>query len=167
MHEPSTRKTRGVFNQCNTSGLIPRSLPLYLVFALWTALLTSVQSFPVPITEQTCPDYANWANQRDGKELSEGRHQLPFQRPSEDCRTFYSQEVEDAIERLRPKIADPDLFRLFENAFPNTLDTAVKWKGFAWKDGKEGESTDEDLAFVITGDMYAIPSSSHSQVGPL
>ena len=167
MHEPSTRKTRGAFNQSNRSSFIPPSLPLYLFFVFWTTLLTSVHSLPVPILEQQCPDYANWANRRDGKELSEGRHQLPFQRPSEDCRTFYSQEVEDAIERLRPKIADPDLFRLFENAFPNTLDTAVKWKGFAWKDGKEGETTDEDLAFVITGDMYAIPSSSPSQVDPV
>lgn len=131
-------------------------LPLYVLPALWAGLLSSVHSIPVPILEQKCPHYENWAKQRDGKELSEGRNQLPFQRPSEDCRTFYSQEVEEAIERLRPKIADPDLFRLFENAFPNTLDTAVKWKGFAWKDGQEGELTDEDLAFVITGDMYAV-----------
>ena len=47
------------------------------------------------------------------------------------CRTYYSHEVEDAIERLKPTIKDPDLFQLFENAFPNTLDTAVRWKGFA------------------------------------
>lgn len=133
-------------------------LPLCLFFALWTCLLSSVRSLPAPILKQKCPQYADWAKKSDGKALSEGRYQLPLQRPSEECRTFYSQEVEDAIERLRPKIADPDLFRLFENAFPNTLDTAVKWKGFAWKDGHEGASTDEDLAFVITGDMYAIPS---------
>ena len=168
MHVPSTRKTRGAFNPSNNrSGFLLRCVPLYLCYALWTALLTSVHSLPVPIIGQKCPDYAHWANQRDGKELSEGRYQLPFQRPSEDCRTFYSQEVEDAIERLRAKIADPDLFRLFENAFPNTLDTAVKWKGFAWKDGKESESTDEDLAFVITGDMYAFPSSLRPQADAL
>lgn len=159
MYVPFTRKTRGAFNPSSRSGFLPRCVPLYLCYALWTVLLTSVQSLPVP---QNCPYYANWATKRDGKELSEGRYQLPYQRPSEDCRTFYSQEVEDAIERLRPKIADPDLFRLFENTFPNTLDTMVKWKGFAWKDGKEGESTDEDLAFVITGDMYAFPSFPHS-----
>ena len=131
-------------------------LPLYLLSVLCTGLLGLVHSIPVPILEQKCPHYEAWAKQRDGKELSEGRYQLPFQRPSEDCRTFRSQEVEEAIQRLRPKVADPDLFRLFENAFPNTLDTAVKWKGFAWKDGHEGEFTDEDLAFVITGDMYAV-----------
>ena len=54
---------------------------------------------------------------------------------------------------MRTKILDPDLFRLFENALPNTLDTAVKWKGFAWDNGTKGQETDEDLAFVITGDM--------------
>ena len=135
-------------------------LRLCLLSALCIAFLTSVHAVPVPILEPKCPHYESWARQRDGKELSGGRHQLPFQRPSEDCRTFYSQEVEDAIERLRLKIADPDLFRLFENAFPNTLDTAVRWKGFAWKDGQEDVFTDEDLAFVITGDMYAVPSFS-------
>lgn len=129
---------------------------MLLVFLnLWFILLSGLTlSHPVPLKEQ-CPQYERWAKQSDGKELSEGRYQLPFQRPSEDCRTFYSQEVEDAIERLRLKIADSDLFRLFENAYPNTLDTAVKWKGYAWKDGEQGVLTDEDLAFVITGDMYA------------
>lgn len=141
------------------------TLLLPLLCLLFAGLLTSVHSLPVSILKQkACPQYANWARQSDGKELSEGRYQLPFQRPSDECRTFYSQEVEDAIERLRPKIADPDLFRLFENAFPNTLDTAVKWKGFAWKDEQEGALTDEDLAFVITGDMYALPSF-HSRSG--
>ena len=130
-------------------------LLLCLLFVLWAGILSSVNSIPVPIPEQQCPHYEGWSKQSDGKDLSEGRYQLPFQRPSVDCRTFYSHEVEEAIERLRPKIADPDLFRLFENAFPNTLDTAVKWKGFAWKDGQKGVETDEDLAFVITGDMYA------------
>ena len=133
-------------------------LPLLLHIAVWTSLLNSSTSLPVPILDQSCPPYADWAKHSDGKELSEGRYQLPFQRPSEECRTFYSLEVEEAIERLRLKVADPDLFRLFENAYPNTLDTAVKWKGFAWKDGEEGALTDEDLAFVITGDMYAVLS---------
>lgn len=133
-------------------------LPLCFLLALWSSLLPFVNSLPVPpILKHQCPAYAEWAKRQDEKELSEGRYQLPFQRPSEECRTFHSQEVEDAIERLRPKIQDPDLFRLFENAFPNTLDTAVKWKGFAWKDEQKADFTDEDLAFVITGDMYATP----------
>ena len=128
---------------------------LVALFLLLWRLLLHVHSAPILLPAQQCPLYAIYATQRHEGEVdfSRGKHQLPFQRPSTKCRTYYSYEVEDAIERLKPKIKDPDLFRLFENAFPNTLDTAVRWKGFAWEDGKENKFTDEDLAFVITGDM--------------
>lgn len=102
---------------------------------------------------EACPQYAAHSKTRHPDNVSAGRHQLPFQRPSQECRTYYSGEVEDAIDRIKSKIQDPDLFRLFENAFPNTLDTTVKWKGFAWTNETSGRETDEDLAFVITGDM--------------
>ena len=103
-----------------------------------------------------CPNYASYSRTRHPDNLSAGRHQLPFQRPSKECRTYHSQEVEATIGRMKSRIEDPDLYRLFENAFPNTLDTAVKWKGFAWTNETESKETDEDLAFVITGDMYVM-----------
>ncbi|KAL8804552.1 MAG: hypothetical protein Q9223_005733, partial [Gallowayella weberi] len=83
-------------------------------------------------------------------------------RPLERCRKFQSPVLENTIARLRSKITDPDLFRLFENAYPNTLDTAVLWSGFAAKNGtglpytNQTDTTDEDLAFVITGDINAM-----------
>lgn len=53
--------------------------------------------------------------------------QMPFQRPSKVCRTFESAAVEGVIEDITSRMKDPDLARLFENAFPNTLDTTVRW----------------------------------------
>lgn len=132
------------------------SLHLAISALLTLILLTWVGGAPLPVQE--CPNYARHALTRHEGNRSTGRHQLPFQRPEPKCRSFHSPEVEDVIERLRHKIADPDLFRLFENSYPNTLDTMVKWKGFAWRNGTGGASTEEDLAFVITGDMYAEPS---------
>ncbi|KAI9889036.1 MAG: hypothetical protein M1814_006039 [Vezdaea aestivalis] len=116
-------------------------------------------SIPDPDPELTrlqqpkCPSYAGFGQTPHGP-YSEGIHKLPFQRPEKECRTFVAPEVEDAIERLRGKIKDKDLFRLFENAYPNTLDTAVKWSGFSNASGHEGEK--EDLAFIITGDIDAM-----------
>ncbi|KAK4897068.1 hypothetical protein LTR28_001773, partial [Elasticomyces elasticus] len=53
--------------------------------------------------------------------------ELPFQRPSVRCRTFESDLVEKIIDDLTAKMEDKDLARMFENAFPNTLDTTVRW----------------------------------------
>jgi len=47
-------------------------------------------------------------------------------------------------------MADKDLARLFENCFPNTLDTTIRWHK---ADPKYPQS------FIITGDMYDILNS--------
>ena len=113
-----------------------------------------VLSLPVPpLDTPVCPPYGSHAKQRHEGNRSTGLYELPYQRPPIKCRTFPSLEVEETILRLKSTIRDPDLFRLFENAYPNTLDTAILWTGFAYEKGSETKHTDEDLAFVITGDM--------------
>lgn len=100
-----------------------------------------------------CPLYTNYANQKH-EPYTNGRWNLSYMRPIPPCRTFKSPEVEATIERLRRVIVDPDLFRLFENSWPSTLDTTIAWMGTSNQTGEQHE--DEELSFVITGDIEAM-----------
>lgn len=91
--------------------------------------------------------------------LSTGKRKFPYSRPSPECRTFNLTSLEELLVRMKGVIKDPDLYRLFENSYPNTLDTTIKWKGFAENESASGNgtvNTREDLAFVITGDINAM-----------
>jgi meiotically up-regulated gene 157 (Mug157) protein len=100
-------------------------------------------------TAQSCPEYSGYSQSLHDP-YSTGKYQLAYQRPTPSCRTFNSSEVESTITRLASVIRDPDLYRLFENSFPNTLDTAIKWRGTAQNNSAE------ELAFIITGDINAM-----------
>nr|OQO26137.1 hypothetical protein B0A51_07563 [Rachicladosporium sp. CCFEE 5018] len=113
-------------------------LARYIAF-LTTLALTSAQS---------CPDYLDYALEPHGP-YSGGRYNLSYQRPRPECRTIQIGDVDAETEIIKGKIADPDLRQLFGNAYPNTLDTAVKWKGYA-------NGTNEELTFLITGDIDAM-----------
>jgi uncharacterized protein len=102
----------------------------------------------VVIAFAQCPDYTQYATSVHPP-LSSGRYNLSWMRPDPNCRTFTLAEVENTINQLQSQIQDPDLFRLFQNSFPNTLDTAIKWKGTA-------AGSDEELTFIITGDINAM-----------
>ena len=112
------------------------------------ALLILSIGLPILVAAQ-CPEYIDYAKEVHGP-LSSGKFKLAYQRPSEDCRTFKSQGLEDTISRLESVIKDPDLYRLFQNAYPNTLDTAIRWKGYA------ADNAEEELTFIITGDINAM-----------
>jgi uncharacterized protein len=98
---------------------------------------------------------------------SEGVLELPFQRPSPKCRTFTSPLVEQVIEDITSRMIDKDLARIFENAFPNTLDTTVRWhvdSTHKRKTKKWGKSSTDDAeeakwqgaqSFIVTGDINA------------
>ncbi|CAM1502587.1 Fc.00g073630.m01.CDS01 [Cosmosporella sp. VM-42] len=91
----------------------------------------------------SCPDYIDYA-QKSHQPLSSGKLKLPFMRPNEKCRTFKSPAVERIINDVKNRARDPDLARLFENAFPSTLDTTVKYF-----------DPSKNLAFIVTGDITA------------
>jgi meiotically up-regulated gene 157 (Mug157) protein len=79
------------------------------------------------------------------------------QRPAPAQRRFTSDAVEAAITTVKRAIADPELAWLFENCFPNTLDTTVRHRDI---DGQPD-------TFVITGDINAMwLRDSTAQVWP-
>ncbi len=67
-------------------------------------------------------------------------------RPPIGQRKFTSRAVEETIARVRADISDPELAWMFENCYPNTLDTTVE---VSKADGR----TD---TFIITGDIDAM-----------
>lgn len=78
-------------------------------------------------------------------------------RPAKGDRNFTSAAVEQTIARVKAKIKDPKLAWMFENCFPNTLDTTVN---FSIQNGKPD-------TFVITGDIDAMwLRDSSAQVWP-
>ena len=78
-------------------------------------------------------------------------------RPPLENRHFVSSAVEATIERTKPLIFDEKLRWMFENCFPNTLDTTVN---FSMRNGKPD-------TFVITGDIDAMwLRDSSAQVWP-
>ncbi|KAI2466186.1 glycoside hydrolase family 125 protein [Annulohypoxylon bovei var. microspora] len=108
----------------------------------------------------SCPKYSSYSLSRNPP-LTSGAYKLAYQRPSPECRTFNSSLIEEAINRTKDAIYDEDLSRLFENTFPNTLDTAIKWRGVA------ANNSEEELAFVITGDIDAMwIRDSANQIAP-
>lgn len=103
----------------------------------------------LPATQAGCPDYSDYSRVYHAP-FSSGRYKLSYQRPIPACRTFNSSIVESTITKMASVIKDPDLYRIFENSFPNTLDTAIKWRGHA------ANNPAEELTFLITGDIDAM-----------
>jgi uncharacterized protein len=80
--------------------------------------------------------------------LRAGTAPEPFisKRPPISKRKFASQAVEETIARVKAGIGDPELAWMFENCYPNTLDTTVEIGG----------SSARPDTFIITGDIDAM-----------
>ena len=78
-------------------------------------------------------------------------------RPAANERTFVSDSIESTIKEVKSAIKDPELAWMFENCYPNTLDTTVDYEVI---DGKPD-------TVIITGDIDAMwLRDSTAQVWP-
>ena len=68
------------------------------------------------------------------------------QRPLPENRLFVSPAVEKKIQEIKRILTNARLAWMFENCFPNTLDTTVHYRTL----------NDEDDTFVYTGDIHAM-----------
>lgn len=79
-------------------------------------------------------------------------------RPDKKERLFHSKEVEKQIKRVKGLLTNQKLAWMFENCFPNTIDTTVHYR--VGEDGKND-------TFVYTGDIHAMwLRDSGAQVWP-
>lgn len=79
-------------------------------------------------------------------------------RPAPELRKFRSKAVDAEIERVKRQLTNKKLAWMFENCFPNTLDTTVEYRI-----GEDGKAD----TFVYTGDIHAMwLRDSAAQVWP-
>src|SRR5271170_4282784 len=92
-----------------------------------------------------------------GTTVTRAEEEFPIVRTPESKRRFKSAAVERTIERVKSSIGNKELGWMFENCFPNTLDTTVD---FEMVDGRPD-------TYVITGDIDAMwLRDSSAQVWP-
>lgn len=92
-----------------------------------------------------------------GSAIAGARSQFPGKRPLPGRRKFVSEAVERQLAAVKAAIGDPKLAWMFENCYPNTLDTTVE---LGTRDGKPD-------TFIITGDIDAMwLRDSSAQVHP-
>jgi meiotically up-regulated gene 157 (Mug157) protein len=78
-------------------------------------------------------------------------------RPELSKRNFTSKVVDETIEQVKKQLKDPKLSWMFENCFPNTLDTTVHYR----------VQENRPDTFVYTGDIHAMwLRDSAAQVWP-
>lgn len=121
---------------------IPVSLVAAAIFAI--ALDASAASAPVCVADNTAvASVANYG---------------VTNRPPKNKRLFHSEAVEQQIARVKAMLTNKKLAWMFENCFPNTLDTTVHFR----KDANGKNDT-----FVYTGDIHAMwLRDSGAQVWP-
>ena len=102
-------------------------------------------------------DAANVSSQTNVTAVSDNTKVYVSHRPKMEDRLFVSHEVEAKIAAIKRMLTNPKLAWMFENCFPNTLDTTVHFR----------EIDGQDDTFVYTGDIHAMwLRDSGAQVWP-
>ncbi|PRT55038.1 hypothetical protein B9G98_02658 [Wickerhamiella sorbophila] len=127
-----------------------------------SCIIAVISNYFAPVSEYKMSvvgdfDYERFCQERNPP-LSHGPLSLPMQRPPPECRTFRSRVIDHEVEQMKAKLRNiPDLARLFENTFPNTLDTTIRFH----------DSGSSPITFVVTGDINAEwIRDSHRQLSP-
>lgn len=121
-----------------------------MILSLFTATLL-VTGCPDLSQENVCPSDNTSTSMNDQVVRLAGR-------PESSERLFHSEEIEKKIQEVRGKLTNPKLVRMFENCFPNTIDTTVHFR-------KDSEGKND--TFVYTGDIHAMwLRDSGAQVWP-
>lgn len=95
---------------------------------------------------------------QDNVAASANGEYMTSRRPAKADRLFHSQAVEKEIDRIKSLLTNRKLAWMFENCFPNTIDTTVHYR--IGEDGKHD-------TFVYTGDIHAMwLRDSGAQVWP-
>ncbi len=122
---------------------------LYLALTLAAAVLPGVKASASTVNVCACDNTRVETVNSDYKKSK---------RPAADARLFKSKEVERQIARVKAVLTNRKLAWMFENCFPNTLDTTVHYR--IGEDGKHD-------TFVYTGDIHAMwLRDSGAQVWP-
>jgi len=100
---------------------------------------------------------ANTSSQNNVTAVSDNTKVYVSHRPKMEDRLFVSTAVEAKMAAIKMVLSNPKLAWMFENCFPNTLDTTVHFR----------EIDGQDDTFVYTGDIHAMwLRDSGAQVWP-
>ena len=99
------------------------------------------------LTAGSLPAVAGTAPADKGRAAAEKAYEKT-NRPAESERLFRSEAVEAEIVRVKKALTNARLAWMFENCFPNTLDTTVHFR-------KDTDGMDD--TFVYTGDIHSPP----------
>ena len=124
---------------------------------MWAALFLALGMNTVEMSAAEFQEMCLSIQENDGVALCDNVGKYVNKRPASKNRLFKSDAVEKKIQEIKSMLKNPYLAWMFENCFPNTLDTTVHVR----------ELNGKPDTFVYTGDIHAMwLRDSGAQVWP-